>query len=165
MNRSTRTTSVGKSDCTMSNNTMPESFWQTFVDDHWEQSPRQFSGCFQQPIVSAEELFDAILEKVNRVKSDRFWMANSDVLRLPGDYRMVPLNSFGPRQSDQSLAGFFSRAEKEFQDRQIGINVHHLQSVSAEIWFRFRKFVRSLIEITGELPTQRWDIDTFLGTY
>src|SRR5262249_25632560 len=52
-----------------------------------------------------------------------------------------------------------------FGNRSIGINIHHLQRARPDLWFRFRDFVSGLTQLTGELPTQQWDIDTFFGTY
>ena len=143
---------------------LPESFWKTFVESHWEQQPRKFAGLFETSIVSEDELFQAVLSKPERVKSDRFW-ATEVTTDGPTKYKQIPLEMFGPKATDESLTGFFDRTAKGFKDRKFGINIHHLQLASPELWFRSREFVHGLAEVTGQLPTQRWDIDTFFGTY
>jgi 50S ribosomal protein L16 3-hydroxylase len=143
---------------------LPESFWESFVEHHWEQQPCKLSQLFYTPIVSEDELFQAVISKPERVKSDRLW-ATAAAGEEPTKYRQIPLEMFGPKATDGSLGGFFERTAKGFKDRRFGINIHHLQIASPEVWFRFREFVHGLTAVTRQLPTQRWDIDTFFGTY
>ena len=86
-------------------------------------------------------------------------MATESTSDGPTKYKQIPLEMFGPKAADGSLSGFFDRTAKRFKDRRFGINVHHLQIASPEVWFRFREFVHGLTEVTQQLPTLRWNVE------
>lgn len=133
-------------------------FWSDFCRNHWESRPGQFPGFFSSPIASPTELFQACLDKSGAGASDRIWVASQD------SYQKVDYSKFGPRTEDVDLDGFFERIDQNLKGRPFGLNRHALQLGSAELWFRFRQFLRDFHELLG-LPTGRWDIDTFWGTY
>lgn len=139
--------------------------WKKFVSRYWEREPAFLPALFDPPIANAEELFGAIVRMPSRGRADRLWIAGKPQPRRGDDFKLAPLDAFGPRDSDLSLAGFFERSQSGFKGRPFGINIHHLQLAWPELWFRFRDFMSGLIDETGELPTQEWDIDTFFGTY
>lgn len=101
----------------------------------------------------------------SRTPSDRFWASRQVPPRTRDDFQPVPLDQHGPRREDQSLNGFFARVRQQIGDLPVGLNIHKLEKSQPELWFQFREFIHDLNTITGELPSGRWDIDTFLGTY
>lgn len=143
--------------------TRSDDFWESFVATHWEKQPVLLKNVFSQPIVTKEEVFSSILSKPKSAGSDRFWVSQNSKGNAKS-YRMVDITMFGPKATDGGIDGFFERIRKNLGDREVGLNVHNLQLGSPELWFRFRDFIHGLIEKVG-LPTQQWDIDTFLGTY
>ncbi len=141
------------------------SFWRTFVRDNWEKRPACLQRLFEPAIMSADELFDAVANMPSRSKSDRLWVSKQSQPSSRNHYSFVSLDVFGPRYQDRSFADFFARISKGFGHRSIGINIHHLQRARPDLWFRFRDFAGGLSQLTGALPAQQWDIDTFFGTY
>jgi len=88
-----------------------------------------------------------------------------DPVRRGDDFTRLPPDKFGPRRQDGSLDAFFSRVRQQSGDRPFGVNVHALQLADPDLWMRFRAFVGALTRHTRTLPTQRWELDTFFGTY
>lgn len=140
-------------------------FWRDFIEQHWEQEPTVWRGLYEFGIATADELFKTVVAMPSRSKSDRFWVASPSPTQGRDAYTKISLDHFGPKLDDGSLDGFFTRAQQGFNNRPMGINIHQLQLANPDLWFRFRRFIRGLIDGTGELPTQRWEIDTFFGTY
>ncbi|MFC1772589.1 JmjC domain-containing protein [Pseudomonadota bacterium] len=149
----------------MSNHSLPAGFWSKFHSHHWEKTPAIFKALFDSPFISPGQLFDAIVGMPSRTPSDRFWASRQVPPRTRDDFQPVPLDQHGPRREDQSLDGFFARVRQQIGDLPVGLNIHKLEKSQPELWFQFREFVHGLNTITGELPSGRWDIDTFLGTY
>lgn len=149
----------------MSNPSLPPDFWHDFHASHWEKRPAVFKDLLESPFLSPERLFDAIVGMPTRTESDRFWATRQATPCTRNDFQVVPLDQHGPRPGDQSLDGFFARVRQQIGDAQVGLNLHKLERAQPELWFSFRKFVHELNAIAGELPSGRWDIDTFLGTY
>jgi len=149
----------------LKHHSLPEIFWHNFYSEHWEKHPAVFKNLFDPPFVSPNELFDAIVGMPSRTPADRFWASRQIPPRRRDDFQIVPIDQHGPRAQDQSLAGFFTRVRQQIGDLPIGLNIHKLERSRPELWFKFREFVYRLNRITRELPSGRWDIDTFLGTY
>lgn len=140
-------------------------FWSRFIRDHWEKQPVRFPGFFRPGIADDGDLLAAVVEMPDGFKADRCWLAQRTPVRSREDFKFVPLTGFGPRASDRSLGEFFARANKEFLGRPFGINRHRLQLTHPSMWFRFREFIRGLTQRLGGLPTHKWELDTFFGTY
>lgn len=149
----------------MSDHTLSTDFWNEFRGKHWEKYPGTFKGLFDTPFITPARMFDAIIGMPSYEASDRFWAADTDTPTKRADFQETPLATHGPRREDQSLKGFFSRVHKQMGGRQVGLNLHGLEKSQPEIWFQFRKFIHDLNKITGEFPSDQWDIDAFLGTY
>ena len=144
---------------------MPESFWNEFHSQYWEKKPGLFKNPFDQQFLSQERLFDAIVGMASRTPADRFWASKRVPPQTRDDFQQVQIDQHGPKRQDQSLAGFFVRVQQQLGGLPVGLNIHQLEKSQPELWFQFREFVHDLNIITGELPSGRWDIDTFLGTY
>lgn len=145
---------------------LSESFWREFKNDYWEKCPVHFHKLFDEGIVTSDSLFSVIAGMpATKTSGDRFWIARHDKPIGRDDFRFLPLEVYGPKNSDGSFERFLLRISAEFGNLPIGINIHHLEKSSPELWFRFRDFVSGLNRVTGELPSGRWDIDTFFGTY
>ncbi|ETW99786.1 MAG: hypothetical protein ETSY1_13720 [Candidatus Entotheonella factor] len=144
---------------------LSDTFWLDFIEQYWEQAPTVWHRLHTPAIATANELFETVVAMTSRSKSDRFWVAKQTPVRNRDDYAIVSLDHFGPKRDDASLDGFFSRVRQGFNARPMGVNIHQLQLANPSLWFRLRQFIRGLIDGTCELPTQRWDIDTFFGTY
>lgn len=142
-----------------------EAFWRDFIDTYWERAPTVWRRLYEPGLITADELFDTVISMPSRSKSDRFWVADTSPSGAPDRYTTISLDHFGPKSDDGSLDGFFARVQRGLNARPMGVNVHQLQLANPDLWFRLRQFIRGLIVGTGELPTQRWEIDTFFGTY
>ncbi len=140
-------------------------FWRDFIEQHWEQEPTVWRGLYEPGITTADELFETVVAMPSRSKSDRFWVAKQSPVHDCDGYTLISLDHFGPKSKDGSLDGFFTRVRQGLNARPMGINIHQLQLANSALWFWFRQFIRGLIDGTGELPTQRWELDTFFGTY
>jgi ribosomal protein L16 Arg81 hydroxylase len=149
----------------LSKHVIPADFWNDFHTRYWEKHPGIFQNLFETPFITQERLFDAIVGMPSRAPSDRFWASRQVPPRTRDDFQLVPLEQHGPKREDLSLEGFFTRIRQQIGDLPVGLNIHQLEKAQPEIWFQFREFVHELNKITGELPSGRWDIDTFLGTY
>lgn len=140
-------------------------FWRDFIEQYWEQAPTVWRGLCDPGLITADELFETVVAMPSRSKSDRFWVAAPSPVRGRDGYTKISLDHFGPKSDDGSFDGFFARVQQGLNARPMGINIHQLQLANPDLWFRFRRFIRGLIDGTNELPTQQWEIDPFFGTY
>jgi ribosomal protein L16 Arg81 hydroxylase len=149
----------------LNTSSLPLSFWADFQSQYWEKKPGIFKQPFNHQFLSKGRLFDAIVGMPSRTPSDRFWASKRVPPQTRDDFQPVQLDQHGPRHQDKSLDGFFARVHQHLGGLPVGLNIHQLEKSQPELWFQFRDFVHALNSLTGELPSGRWDIDTFLGTY
>ncbi|HYQ70574.1 MAG TPA: cupin domain-containing protein [Gammaproteobacteria bacterium] len=151
----------------MNHTRIPDSFWKEFAATYWEKKPAFLQQLFDPNIISAEGLFDVVtgIAPAEYTANDRFWISQTPTPASKQDFRFLPLTTYRPRHEDQSFQGFFERIHRDLGTNPVGINIHRLEKSSPELWFRLRDFVHGLNRSTGILPTGRWDIDTFFGTY
>ncbi|WP_029423553.1 hypothetical protein [Alicyclobacillus macrosporangiidus] len=134
--------------------------WSGFLADFWEKKPAVLKGWLKEPIVSPDDLFEAMicaahdwLDTGNRTFS--MWINN----QLVNEY-----SKFLPSESDKTLASYLDRitgipVSREFTYAQNNMQVH-----SEKIWYRARSFIHGLISRIG-IPTDEVDVDTFIGRY
>jgi hypothetical protein len=143
---------------------IPEGFWDSFLSTYWERQPLRLPQLAETGLVSADELFRAVVEKPRRSRWDRCWVAERESGDDVTSYRMLPFDLVAPNASDGSFEGFFARLNTQLGSRPFGVNVQALQTADAGMWFRCREFTVPINRHIG-LPARRWDIDTFIGTY
>lgn len=130
--------------------------WQCFIEQYWEKTPVQLDGLGVIPVFDSSEVFQAMTEKREFGPSDRFWVKHEE------QFQKAELSIFGPRADDKTLDGYLRRISGG--QNEVGLNLQSLQVGSPALWFRLRSFVRGLLQGVP-LPSQRWDVDCFLGNY
>ncbi len=144
---------------------VPEEVWCGFVGRHWEQSPARFITEFSRPIVDENELFTAMVDRSEPSPADRFWLGRVAEPRSHSDFENLCVRSFGPGASDQNLRGYFDRCHKRLRGHPFGVNIHRLQVSNPDVWLRFRAFAAGLNNSLGRIPSGKWEVDSFVGTY
>lgn len=136
-------------------------FWQEFVANYWEQKAHNIKDPFGAPLVSSEELFQALWECKERlfagevVDSPLFFIDNklqTDIIELL------------PNADDNTLAGYAARLEDELQGQRFALYWPEFQINSPVVWRRLREFFLELYPLIG-LPGRTADCAIFLGNY
>ncbi len=141
---------------------LPEAFWSSFRESHWEKVGAVLTQPFVMPIATPDESFACLVEA-----SDRFRSGDRSVqLEFCIEHAMLlaDVGRFLPEASDESAAGYAARVTPLIDGRRFGLVVEDVHAYDATLWLRLREFLRGLFEHTG-LPGDACKATVFLGNY
>lgn len=149
---------------------LPAERWARFVADHWEARPVVWRRPFATPLVSAAQLFAALVRacaqyvaegRTAGVPQDR---SNAVRVNVGGAALMVDVERHLPHDGDGSLAGYAARMERQLAGRPYELIVHQLQAFDAAMWERMRQFLAGLYDLVG-LPAEKAEAVVFLRNH
>ena len=107
------------------------------------------------------ELFQIITQQSARRADDRLWIARRNPPRSHKDFILGSLDILGPQKRDINFEQYFRR----MAHYNTGVNIHSLEDKLPELTHRIASLKRILTQVDGAPVAQRWDTDTFFGTY
>lgn len=138
--------------------------WDKFFAAHWNRRPGVFQ--FGEPLVSLEDVFQAVLTRVDLARKGRD--IGRDIRLFAGD-RMLSRDTAGfgarlPMASDKNFEGYERRLASEQKITDFMLIVDHIQAYSPVIWDRILEFFQGLFGNAG-IPSGQLDVDVFIGHY
>ncbi len=141
---------------------LPDAFWNSFYQTHWERVGAVLARPFASPIATPEESFASLV-----AASDRYRDGDRSVqleFCIEHAQLMADVGKFLPEQTDGSAAGYAERVTGLVDGRRFGLVVEDVQAYDATLWWRLREYLRGLFEYTG-LPGDACKATVFLGNY
>ena len=137
-------------------------FWSRFRQTNWEKSPALFQPPFRSSLVRPAEVFRAVVEASRRYREGKddvplaFYIEHARLVASVEDYL--------PQAGDRNMARYAERISKKLRGRRFALIVEELQEHSAELWLRFREFLRHFNTTIGspQLPRKA---TAFIGNY
>ena len=140
--------------------------WQQFVEHHWERDPIVLKSPFQHPLLTPEELFDALIAAAEAFSASRNVQYRSTHIRFSRRHTAVitDVGRFLPTRDDGSAMGYFHRLEQCLRGEPFELIVNECQEHSLPLWDRLSSFLRSLYHLVG-LPARTAEVALFLRNH
>ena len=147
---------------TSSGYTLPDGFWTSFHETHWEKVGAVIAQPFAAPLASPDESFACLV-----TASERYRAGDHSVLLefcIEHAQQLVDIGRYLPERSDESANGYAERITPLIGGRRFGLVVEDVQAYDAALWLRLRDYLRGLFEHTG-LPGDCAKATVFMGNY
>jgi len=140
-----------------------DGFWKEFAARDWGKRAVVFKDSLPQPLLSSEQLFQAMLVAADRLRnrdrrvSMRFYIAG----------KMHDIRSYLPREEDGSTVGYSNRVREELKGQDFTLLLADLHLYDHAFWRRVCRFLDDLYPHIGRPDEWAGWVDTtlFLGQY
>jgi hypothetical protein len=152
---STSSAMSGSSRCSL-----PDTFWQRFVEDHWETGPTVMRAPFERPVSSGEEVLAALIRAAEAQRGGRRGRLRMFVEHAP---LITDVDRVLPSPELDTLDTYVRHARGHLGGRDFELVCNGLQVHAPALWYKIRSFMSGLIQRVG-LPSDHADLAAFLRT-